>query len=61
MGLHDINFHMEDCLLMLASHGKRSVICDSCSEEVLIIMCYIHDGITDHRTLCDHQAVKMCY
>jgi len=55
----DIYFRMEDGLLMLVSDMKMLVICDSCSEEVLI-MCYIHDGITDH-TLCGHQAVKMCY
>jgi hypothetical protein len=54
-----MNFHMEDCLLMLALHRKTLVVCDSCSEEVLIIMCYIHDGITDHHTLCGHEAVKM--
>jgi len=44
---------------MLALHRKTLVICDSCSEEVLIIMCYIHDGITNHHTLCGHEAVKM--
>jgi hypothetical protein len=52
---------MEDCLLMLALHRKTLVIYDSCSEEVLIIMCYIHDGSTAHHTLCGHQGVKMCY
>jgi len=36
---------------------KMLIICDSCSEEVLILVCYIHDGITDHHTLCGHQAV----
>jgi len=34
----DINFHMEDCLLMLASHTKTLIIYDSCSEEVLILI-----------------------